>query len=576
MTVVFVLLGVLGTLVSLALPVLIIILIVRAGRHGGALDDTPGAPVRRFFQYGLMFVALLLAAFGLDGLGRAAFEAEGLIGRGSARVASSLALLVVGAPLFGGLAMWTRRRMAADPNERRSIGWLLYITITLLTSLIVFMVAAGAAISAALRVRGAGGGAWVTAVVWGAIWAGHWVASVRQAPADESRSHRLLGSLVGLGAVVGLVITLGAIILTWAYHEAFSTTLVSDTSHDVRSWLGLLVVSAAVWWWYWLRTSRHQVATVGWDAYVLLGGVLVGLLIVVIAAGAVLYTVLGWLIGDAGVTSAGDHFAILPGALVAAAVGAGSWAYHRSIVHTRAGAGQDEVARIYVYLLAAVGLVASAAGVTTLLAALFDLISRPTVIGGDPTGRAALWGLTLIVIGVPLWWRAWAPVERSDAVEERTSLSRRLYLSGSFGLGGVFAVISLLGAVRVVLEDLIDGAMGTRTLYEVRVELALVITIGAVAAYHWRVFRADRALGAGPERLRRLLLVAGGDAGVLAAEISRRTGARVEVWRLGDDGHDAADPDAVVGALDPIDGSEAVVIVDGDGSVRALRARRLS
>lgn len=572
----FVLLGVLGILVALALPVLIIILIVRAGRHGGSIDDTPGAPVRRFFQYGLMFVALLLAAFGLDGLGRAAFEAEGMIGRGSARVAGPLALLVVGAPLFGGLAMWTRRRMAADPSERRSIGWLLYVTITLLTALVVFIVATGEAISAALRVTGEGGGAWITAVVWGAIWAGHWVASVRQEPADESRSHRLLGSFVGLSAVVTFTITLGAAVLTWLYHEAFSTTLVSDISHNVRSLLGPIAVSVAVWWWYWLRTSRHQAPTVGWNAYVLLGGVLVGLLIVVVAAGVALFTVLEWLIGDVGITSAADHFAILPGVLVAVAVGAASWAYHRSVVHASTGTGQDEVARIYVHLLAAVGLIAAAAGVTNLLAALFELISRPTIIGGDPTGRAALWGLTLIVIGVPLWWRAWAPVERSDAEEERTSLSRRLYLSGSFGLGGVIAVISLIGAVARLLEDLIDGTMGTGTLYEVRVELALVITIGAVAAYHWRVFRADRALGAGPERLRRLLLVAGGDAGVLAGEISRRTGARVEVWRLGDDGHDAADPDAVLGALEPIDGSEAVVIVDGDGSVRALRARRLS
>jgi hypothetical protein len=575
------LLGVFGTIASLAIPVIVVVLVVRAGRHERAAIGSPGAPVRRFFQYGLMLTALVLAAVGLDMLGRAAFEAEGMIGRGSARVATPLALVLVGAPLFAGLALWTRRRMEADPGERLSVGWLLYLTATLVGSLVVAAIALSSAISAAFGVSGARGAAWVTALVWAAVWAGHWTAAARRVPADGSRSHRLLGSLVGLTAVLTTVIALGAIVATWVYRQLLSDTLVSSLGRDLRELAGPLFVSLLVWWWYWLRTTRRQSPTVGWNAYVLLGGVLGGLLIVVVTAGVVVFAVLSWLIGDPGAVGAVDHFAVVPGTAFAAAIGALSWRYHRDVLRGSTEESVDEVARIYIYLLAAVGLAAAAIGVTTLIVAVIEIVTRGTVIGGaGGSGNVALGGLTLLVVGVPLWWSAWSSVHRSgrDQVEERSSLSRRLYLSGSFGLGGVIAVVSLIGVVAAVLEDLLDGSLGSATLDGIRVQLALVITIGAVAAYHWRVFREDRALG--PERVRaleRLVLVAPGDAAALGRSLAERTGARVEVWRSeAEAAGSTVSVDAVASAVGSLVGSEGAVVVHSDGRIEVVEARRLT
>lgn len=571
-------LGILGAVTALAVPVVVIVLVVRAGRHGRGPAAAPGAPVRRFFQYGLMYAALLMVAIGLSLLGRAAFEAEGMIGRGATRVATPLSLLIVGGPLFVVLAVWTRRRMEEDPGERLSVGWLLYATAALITALVVTMVSAIDAVSAALGVRGASGTAWVTAVVWGAVWAGHWVATLRRVPPDESRSHRLLGSLVGLFAALGSVIALGAVVATWAYDELFSRNLLSTIGHDLRSLAGPVVVSLAVWWWYWVRTARRQAPTVGWNAYVLLGGVLGGLLIAVVSAGVALFTVLGWLLGEAGPAGAAAHFSVLPGVAVAALLGAGTWRYHRDVLRRAGVPAADEVARTYSYLLSAVGLVAAAAGLTALVVALIEVASRPrgiVFVGG--TRGVALWGLTLLAVGLPLWWTAWTSVHDSgrDPVEERTSLSRRLYLSGSFGLGGIVAVVSLLGVAAVFFEDLIGGSIGRGTLHETRVSLALVITVGAIAAYHWRVFRADRALG--PSRGRafeRLVLVAPGDAASLATALAERTGARVEVWQSASDGGSVSD-EAIVEALTSLSGPDGIVIVDA-GGVRVVDARRLS
>jgi hypothetical protein len=576
----WVLLGVLGGLASLAIPVIVIVLVVRAGRGERAAVGAPGAPVRRFFQYGLMFIALILAAIGLDMLGRAAFEAEGMIGRGSARVATPLSLVVVGGPLFAGLASWTRRRMSSDPGERLSVGWLLYATGVLVVSLVVAATALGASIAQMLGVGETGGAPWVTAIVWAGVWAGHWSATVRRAPADESRSHRILGSLIGLWSLLGMLIAVGAVVLTWVYHQLFSDPLVTSLGRDLRELAGPLVFALLIWWWYWLRTTREQTPTVGWNAFVLLGGVLAGLLIVVTTAGVVVWTLLVWLIGDPGAVGAVEHFAVVPGTAFAAAVGVISWRYHRDVVRGSTGGAVDEVGRIYTYLLAAVGLAAAAIGVTTMLVAVVELITRGSAIRGTGgAGDVALGGLTLLIVGVPLWWSAWSSIHKAgrDEIEERTSLSRRLYLSGSFGLGGVIAVISLLGVVAAVLEDALDGSFGLETLDAVRVQVALVITVGAIAAYHWRVFKADRIIE--PSRVaafERLVLVAPGDAAALGRALAERTGARVEIWRSSATASGQASVDAVVESLSGLEGTEAVVLVHSDGRIEPVSARRVS
>jgi hypothetical protein len=574
----WVIVGAVGALLSIAVPVIVLVLIVRAGRHGRSGAASPGSPVRRFFQYGLMAVALVMAAVGFDMLTGTALESDGMIVRGSGRVAWALALVLVGGPLFTGLAVWTRRRMDTDPGERLSIGWLLYATGVSVGSLVVAAVAISESIARILGVGASGRGVWVTAVVWSAVWAGHWAAARRRVPADESRSHRLLGSLLALGGLMTTVIALGGAVLTWMYRELLSDTLASTIGRDVREIIGPLAVAAAAWWWYWLRTTRRQEPTVGWNAYVLLGGVLGGLIVVVVTAGIVVFAVLQWLVGDPGGVGAVDHFAVLPAVLFAGAVGAASWRYHRDVLRSGSAGPVDEVARIYTYLLAGVGLIAGAVGLTTLVRALIELMTRGRAIGGS-SADVALIGLTLLVVGVPLWWSAWSSVHRSsrDPAEERSSLARRLYLSGSFGLGSVVTVVALLGVLARSLQDLIDGSLGSATLDAVRYQVALVVTVGAIAAYHWRVFRADRAFGPGRLRtLERLVLVAPGDAAALGRVLAERTGARVEVWRSdGEDPDGGAPADRVAEAVASLSGSEGAVIVHRDGRVEVVDARRI-
>jgi hypothetical protein len=364
------------------------------------------------------------------------------------------------------------------------------------------------------------------------------------------------------------------VLLDTAYYEMFGSGYLSSPVDDLRTFVGPLLVSGAVWWWYWHRHTRTEGDSTGWQAYVLLGGVLAGLLAVIVAGGVILFSVLGWFLLDSH-DSALDAFSSIPSAVAIAIVGWLSWAYHRRVLDTAPATRAGEVRRTYTYLLSAVGLSAMVLGLTFLIAATIEAAIGGAVLSIFDGGHLALWGLTLVVVGTPLWWRAWSSVqgEGSDGVDERTSPARRLYLSASFGVGGLLALVALITVATRFFEDLFEGGFSSATIYDVRWSVALVLAVGAMAAYHWSVFRADRdAQPAETTSLERLLLVVPGEASALGQVLAERTGARVEVWRTGDG---QVSIDAVIAALDGIDGTEGVVVVGPDGLVTGMSARRL-
>ncbi|MGB5566842.1 MAG: DUF5671 domain-containing protein, partial [Acidimicrobiia bacterium] len=89
----------------------IVVLIVRAidGRDR-ATADGEGIAARRMFRYLMMLLTLVLSCVGLAGLVDAAATSAQQITTDTAAVALSIAFVVVAAPAFIVLAMFTRRR----------------------------------------------------------------------------------------------------------------------------------------------------------------------------------------------------------------------------------------------------------------------------------------------------------------------------------------------------------------------------------------------------------------------------------------------------------------------------------
>ncbi|OLT20652.1 hypothetical protein BJF81_05185 [Ornithinimicrobium sp. CNJ-824] len=295
-----------------------------------------------------------------------------------------------------------------------------------------------------------------------------------------------------------------------------------------------------------LDLARGRRST-GWLVLVLLVGVGGGLLAAIVALSVLAYDVLVWLVGDPTATTAAEHFAGAPDLAGAVVVGLLVWWYHQEVLGTGRAAARTEVRRVYEYVMAAVGLLAASAGLVMVIVTLVEAIAagRDLVVGGSAL-NALLAALVLLAVGLPVWWWHWRLAQRargSGPAAELASPTRRTYLLVLFGVSGVAAVIALITLVYLLLEDALAGGIDTETMRSIRFPLGILATTSLLSAYHWTVFRADRAeldrraparaphTPATPGHGPRTVLLVGTLSPAEHADLATRTGADVQLWR---------------------------------------------
>jgi hypothetical protein len=561
--------------------VLVAVLVAVAVRRMGARSpERPpdGQALRRFFQYVLLYGLLIVVCIGLSGLLGRLLERDVLLAVDTSELARNLAFTVVGVPVFAGLALWSRRRLAADEDEARSFGWAFYVTAAAVTSLLVAMGSLGQVLEWAVRQSDYNGRGLAAFLVWGASWGAHWWLDVRITPREHARLHHLAGSLIGLVTAA----TALAEVLSGAVRALLDLTgnaLLAETGNPPLRSLVSLAVGAAVWLVYWVRTAARQERDALWSAYVLLAGVGGGLVTAIAGASTRAYSLLVWVMGDPRTADAGTHFQYAPPEAAAAVVGLLVWWYHQALLQRAEVRARTEVDRLYEYLMAGIGLLAAAAGLITAVVALLEAgTGQERVIVGPSSVTTFLAAATLVAVGAPLWWVYWRRIRAAAAaapLAELGSRVRRAYLLLLFGLGGIAAVVALLTGVFLFFEDAVGGALGAETIRRMRFAIGVLLTTATVAAYHWAVYRTDRALApAGAPALgpRFVLLVGAADPG-LAHEVARRTHGRVQAWSRTDDDLPPLSVDAVMGALEGTTAGEVIVISDV-GGVRAIPVHR--
>lgn len=552
--------------VGLVLLVGLVVLVVAGLRRLTTRRD--GAPLaegttRRSFQYLLLYGLLVVSASGLSGLLGRLLERSSLVVEDESSLARSVTFALIGLPLYLALALWSRTRLTTDRQEVRSLGWVVYLTLAALTALAVAMTALYDVLAWVVGIASFDGPALARLVVWGMIWAAHWWVDARLSTEPGLRPHRLVGSLLGLAtAASGLTVLLGAAleVLLGLRDES----LVGGTGPQMLRGAVLVAVGAPVWLLCWARTSLRATRSSLWLAYVLLAGVGAGLLTALTSLSLVLHTVLVWLLGDPGGDPAAAHFGAVPGVLAAAVVGLVVWWYHQAVLDASAAGGRTEVRRLYTYLMAGIGLLAAATGLTMVLVATVEAVVRGAdlVVTGSST-NTLLAALTLLLFGVPVWWLHWRGVERAASAspaEELASPTRRVYLVILIGVGGVAAVVSLLSGVYVLVEDAFAGTLGAESARGARFALGVLVTAGVVAGYHWTVLREDREQRPAPARGPGFVLLVGRPDEGIAAAVGAGTGAQVLVWPRTDGQGQPWSAEEVIAALAGTEGHDVVVL----------------
>jgi hypothetical protein len=565
-------LGILGSFIPLLILGGIIFLVAKLmSKRDKTTDEGAGVAIRRFFQYSVMLVMLVLASFGVSGLINAAVSAGSRITTDTAETALSIAFVFVGLPVFVGLAIYTARKLRTDPREQHSTGWAVYLTVALFGSLVTVMSLAGAFLAELLDDRSVDRAIGINATVWAVVWVGHWWVARRKGDPQRLQAQLLLGSAAGL-IVTFTGITVGAtVVLSQIYDWLFGVSIINLGREPLVGSLIILVVGVPVWWWYWFRHGRYLNRGPLWLAYVLLLGVLGGAIAVIVGTGVMVFGVLAWLIGDPGTASAVSHFEFIPAAIGSVVAGSVSWLYHATLLGERGERTRTEVDRVYDYLLSGAGLIVAASGVTTLITVSLKALAGRGLTSFQ-SGNATAVALTLLVVGVPLWWRYWATIQRyrrtaSDA--ELRSVTRRIYIFLLFGVAGIIAVVNLIVIVFIIFDDILVGDFGSITLDTASVPIALLLTAGAVAGYHFVIFREDRAAmhDVTQPTLARAVIV-GTRTDPIVGSIRSDIGASVTVIDVTSDPIIAADIQEALTILQTTDHRSMVVIPHEDGSYR--------
>jgi hypothetical protein len=493
---------------------------------GGAAQGT----VRRLIVFILLFVLVTIAAIGVAGLlDRALDVGEELAGGGTTDLALSLAFALIGGPLAA-LLWWAAWRRLSAPAERGSIAWALYLTAMGTVSLIVATTSIAGALASLIDGRW-DPGLLTTGVVWALVWLWHrWMLRhPSKGPLRMSTVPLVIGAAYGLvvgarGAIAALAAVFDA-----GVRGASESVLVGSDAWWQSALVALAwaVIGAIVWWWHWVHDDVRRIPT-GFAAVVLIVvGVLGGGAAMLGGIGTAVFV--GLRLGFDPSEPPSVILVPLGTAVAAAGIGALVWLLHARI----AARHSDATRRASVLVMSGLGLVAAASGIGVLVNALLAELASPIATSGN---RALLLGgIAAIVVGGPTWWLNWRPMRRPDPAEA-ADVGRRVYLIAVFGASAVVAVITLLVVGYRIFEFALDAATGSSLIDRIRAPLGLIVATALVFAYHFAVWRRDRAMIAESgiptgRRIGRVVLVAAGDTVAVERAIAAATGASVAVLR---------------------------------------------
>ncbi len=557
---------------------LLINLLILAALIGGGIalakrgqnKDAGAGSIRRLVVYAFAYGLLVVAAVGVARLIGFLIPVEEVARNDSSEVARALAFTIVGGPGFYVLWRYLSKRLE-DPAEQQSVGWGIFVLASTTTFLIGGLTGLATGIGWLIRVESPRPAELALGIVWMGIWWWTWrLATGKYRPKVLAEGSIIVGSGIGLvTTAVAAGVTINAL-LSEAYDALFSASVGSMTSDAFARALVWTILGSLIWWWHWWQHGLTTGDSVAKSAYTLILGVLGGSVAALGATAGGLFLTLQWFLGDPGGTAL-THFGELPGVLSTVGIGWLVWAYHRSVV---AAGGPDAfdtpTGTAYRYLLSGLGLVAAATGVGIVVNAI--LSTTVTIAGRDSSIDTLLGGITALIVGLPVWWKTWTPIQAAAAAnpERLRHAARRIYLTVLAGVGGLVAVISLIVLTFELFQAALDGDSASVVIDRIRGPVGWIVATAVVAGYHISVWRRDRA-GLPEEEesveLRQIILVTG--EGAPLAELRAATHAVVTVWPRADETQGSGDAGEMLAALAEVSAERVLLISDRDG-VKAI------
>ncbi len=425
----------------------------------------------------------------------------------------SLAMLVIGGPLWFFFWRAIERRVAGVPEETGSAMRKLFLNLILTVTALTGLVAASKFLSwlmAGLPVAQFSSGGLATLIAAGIIWYYHWrISEAEGHPSPAARTLRrwYVYILSGFGLVwlaVNLVQLVNIAVLNLPI-SGVSLVQAPFWNSTVQHSISRIVLGGLVWYFHWVRIARGDFDSTLRQVYFYLLAILGSAVAALVALTFSLYRVLLWATGEV-VISAGPHFQFLGWALPTILVGAAVWGYHRLLAQEEATQVNEQrlsAQRVHIYLMSFLGLGTLVSGLIILFGVIIDLIINA---GGTPVAITPGWWrnqlslcLALLLVGAPMWLYYWSQALRRAEVAglvEWRARSRRIFLYFIVGAFIVTLAADLVNIVYQLINGMLQGNFGINVLRNSKWSIETLAVAAPLLYYHWQIVRGEQRSGA--------------------------------------------------------------------------------
>lgn len=473
--------------------------------------------IRRLYFYLVAFITFEVVLWGVIGLLRSILSTS-ISGSGDV-LAGSLALILVGVPIFVLHWLWAQRASSTEQEEQVSTLRAIFLHGVLLGTLIpvaqnILALINRSLITAAgmdsFRAVFGGGQTWtdnLIAIALNGVAAWYFITVLRadwkRLPdpenfADIRRLYRYVWMLYGL-----LMSVFGAQQLIRFILYIPSETLGLVSRDIFINGLSLLIVGLPIWVTAWRTCQTANEEAGERDSNLRLGVLYLlafsGVAVVLSTAGILLDMILRWALGETFVLR--EFIREVTGEISIGVPLGTVWAYfghwlNHDINTAMDSPRRDGLRRFYHYVLSLAGLVTAFLGTGFILSFILDVLVGRQFWGVDLRSRVAS-ALATLMIGLPLWYFNWKPMQSQSLVSDtvgglaRRSLVRKVYLYlvlfGSVIGGMVTAVMVVYLLLQVLLGVEVLDLPGLLD------RLQWLTMFAVVLVYHFASLRRDGA-----------------------------------------------------------------------------------
>jgi hypothetical protein len=482
--------------------------------------------IRRLYFYLVALISIEIVVWGLVELLRSIVDQT--VSGGADALATALALILVGLPIFLIHWLWAQRVSAREDDEKEAAIRAVFLYAILLGTLIPVVQNFLSFIDRAL-VQSTGLGVArafsafreqtiadnliaiimnlvVAAYFWNVL-RGEWATLQDKKNFSEVRRlYRYIWMLYGL-----LMTVFGAqqIIRFLIY---IPSDILGEMGREVVvNGAALLLVGTPVWVYTWriIQDSLADPAEMGSNLrlgilYILaLGGVITVVTTSALVVNILVSRLLGIrLFGNDWTT---QYFVEQLGGPISVGVPLGMiWAYYGYWLNRHIEAVGDKVRqagmkRLYNYILAFIGLVVLFIGVVNLIEFVINIATSRAFLLGDANHSIIATALSLISVGLPLWLLTWRPMQAEALAQDelgdhaRRSVLRKTYLYIALFASVIGGMGTAVGLVYQLIHVVLTGDAGSDFLNNLLNIIQVLFLFVVVLIYHWNVLRADGA-----------------------------------------------------------------------------------